>query len=520
MATFNSFVISSGHGKYIRGASGYIDEVDEARKVVERTAQILKDNGVAVKTFHDNTSHDQNTNLHTIVNYHNAQSRDLDVSVHFNAYTSTTKPMGVECLYVTQSTLADQVSEAISDAGDFIDRGPKKRTDLYFLNNTNEPAILIETCFVDSKADTDLYHNNFEEICYAIAEGISGRALSEPDQPPPDGERPPPEGERPPIGGTEPPPAGTHPTVKKGSTGQDVVVLQRALGVLAADGDFGSITDTWVRAFQAAAQLDVDGIVGPNTWSEVDDLELRVDTGVKPLPQDLINQIIEMATTSEMFEYSWPDRGIPPEGYISGMCLAFAYAARLSDSDAVEIMSKAEGNADKDALAWYHNEFEAKGMSNRVAGIDTLRHLFVMMTGLGPRESSGRYFEGRDMSADNVESETCEAGLFQTSWNIKGGSSAIEPLLDQFWTNPNGFLDTFKIGLSPSSNNLNSYGSGDGVCYQFLSRFCPLFHIMVTGVGMRTLRAHWGPIGRREVTLKTEMDDLLKSVQDLVTAVG
>ena len=27
-------VISSGHGKYVRGASGLIDEVDEARKVV------------------------------------------------------------------------------------------------------------------------------------------------------------------------------------------------------------------------------------------------------------------------------------------------------------------------------------------------------------------------------------------------------------------------------------------------------------------------------------------------------
>jgi hypothetical protein len=26
--------ISSGHGKYIRGASGYLDEVDEARRVV------------------------------------------------------------------------------------------------------------------------------------------------------------------------------------------------------------------------------------------------------------------------------------------------------------------------------------------------------------------------------------------------------------------------------------------------------------------------------------------------------
>jgi hypothetical protein len=495
-----SVVISSGHGKYIRGASGYLDEVDEARKVVDRTAQILKGGGTEVKTFHDDTSHDQNTNLHTIVNYHNARLRDLDVSVHFNAYQTTSKPMGCECLYVSQSTLAANVSEAIADAGDFIDRGPKKRTDLYFLNNTNEPAILIETCFVDSKADADLYRKNFELICTAIAEAIAGKAIEAP---------PPVEGETPPEGA----PA-TKPTVKKGSTGIHVVALQRALGVLPTDGDFGSITETWVKAFQAACGLKADGIVGPITWEQVDALEVRVDTGGPPLPEALADKIITMAKTSDMFDYAWPDRGIAPEGYVSGMCLAFAYTL-LSGSDPVAVMSRPEGNPEKDALAWYHGEFSAHGMSNK-GGVETLRHLFVMQTGLGPRESSGRYFEGRDMSASNVEADTCEAGLFQTSWNIRNANSTIGPLLNQFWKNPNGFLSEFKIGLSPSANNLNSYGSGDGIKYQWLSRFCPLFHIMVTGVGMRTLRQHWGPINRREVIIKPEMDDLLHSVQELV----
>jgi peptidoglycan hydrolase-like protein with peptidoglycan-binding domain len=507
--SYKSFVISSGHGKYIRGASGYIDEVDEARKVVERTAQMLKDTGITVKTFHDNTSHDQNTNLHTIVNYHNAQSRDLDVSVHFNAYNTTSKPMGTECLYVSQSALASDVALAMADAGDFINRGPKKRTDLYFLNNTNKPAILIETCFVDSKADTDLYHKHFELICQSIAETISGKSMGVPSEPrPPD------------VVAPEPPDPGTpvaRQTIKKGSTGPDVVVLQRALGVLSADGDFGSITDTWVKAFQASCGLKADGVVGPLTWEEVDALQVRVDSGAPPLPEALIDQIITMAKTSEMFEYSWPDRGIPPEGYISGMCLAFAYAAR-SGGDAIEVMSRAAGNADKDALAFYAAEFKKLGMSNATPGIDTLRHLFVLQTGLGPRESSGRYFEGRDMSASNVESDTCEAGLTQTSWNIRNANSTIPPLLNHFWKNPNGFLSEFKIGLSPSANNLNSYGSGDGIRYQFLSRFCPLFHIMVTGVGLRTLKDHWGPIKRKEVTLKKEMDDLLKEVQELVEA--
>jgi len=40
--------------------------------------------------------------------------------------------------------------------------------------------------------------------------------------------------------------------------------------------------------------------------------------------------------------------------------------------------------------------------------------------GLGMRESSGRYCEGRDRNANNVTSDTAEAGLFQMSWDIHG----------------------------------------------------------------------------------------------------
>src|SRR5262245_54645491 len=189
-------VISSGHGKYIRGAAGPqpwgLDEVDEARRVVDRVAEYLRAAGVGVKTFHDNTSHDQSTNLHTIVAYHNAQTRDLDVSVHFNAYQTTAEPMGTECLYVTQDDLADEVASAVALAGNLIDRRGKKRTDLYFLNNTEEPAILIETCFVDSSTDADHYRRNFEGICHAIAEVISGQGIEPPAPQPPEPEPEPP----------------------------------------------------------------------------------------------------------------------------------------------------------------------------------------------------------------------------------------------------------------------------------------------------------------------------------------
>jgi len=170
---YKNIVISSGHGKYVRGASGILDEVDEARRVVEQVATNLALRGVGVKVFHDDVSKSQNENLNTIVNYHNAQTRDLDISVHFNAYEQVSKPMGTEVLYVTQGSLAAQMSSAIASVG-FINRGGKKRTDLFFLNNTEMPAILLEVCFVDSEEDANIYREQFDNICRAIADLLGG----------------------------------------------------------------------------------------------------------------------------------------------------------------------------------------------------------------------------------------------------------------------------------------------------------------------------------------------------------
>lgn len=169
-----TIVISSGHGLKVRGAVGFIDEVDEARAVVEKTATFLRDMGCKVHEFNDDTSTTQQQNLETIVKYHNKHcpKGGLNISVHFNAYQKTTKEMGTECLYVSQESLAKRVSMFIATAGKFIDRGPKHRTNLYFLNKTKEPAILIEVCFVDSEADVNLYTLYFDFICLSIAEAV------------------------------------------------------------------------------------------------------------------------------------------------------------------------------------------------------------------------------------------------------------------------------------------------------------------------------------------------------------
>lgn len=60
-------------------------------------------------------------------------------------------------------------------------------------------------------------------------------------------------------------------TLRYGSTGSDVVLLQKKLNSigygLSADGIFGSGTLSAVKSFQSSKGLTADGIVGPLTWS-------------------------------------------------------------------------------------------------------------------------------------------------------------------------------------------------------------------------------------------------------------
>lgn len=179
----NRIVISAGHGKHVPGAIGYIREFEEASRVVSKVTELLGELGVTVFPFVDNVSKSQQENLKRIVDFHNSKVRDLDVSIHFNSYRTTDKPMGTECLYLTQGELAQRVSSAIFQASGLLNRGPKKRSDLYFLNKTEESAILVEVCFVDSESDTELYEQYFDEICAAISHVISG----ETEQPPVEG---------------------------------------------------------------------------------------------------------------------------------------------------------------------------------------------------------------------------------------------------------------------------------------------------------------------------------------------
>jgi len=314
-----------------------------------------------------------------------------------------------------------------------------------------------------------------------------------------------------------PPPPAPRRNLKKGDSGPDVEMLQAALGI-PPDGEFGAVTDAGVKGFQCACGLEVDGEVGPMTWEKIDALVLRMETGSDGISEETKRAITELALTHPIQKFVWEDRGRSPSGYIAGMGQAYALALTwwvARDPAAIE-MAQAAGDADEDALAWYAAEFAKIGINVSVPGVDTLRGLFALMIGLGMRESSGKYYEGRDVSATNTTSDTCEAGLFQMSWNMKSASPSMGKLLEEFFADPNGFLPIFSEGLTPTSAGLQNFGSGQGALFQFMAKYSPAFCVMTAAIGLRTRRKHWGPINRREVELVAEAADYLAQVEELI----
>lgn len=70
---------------------------------------------------------------------------------------------------------------------------------------------------------------------------------------------------------------GWHPTLRRGSKGEDVVLMQTWLyrlgydiGVAGIDGDYGRGTEQAVKAFQSDHKLGVDGVCGPMTWDALE----------------------------------------------------------------------------------------------------------------------------------------------------------------------------------------------------------------------------------------------------------
>jgi uncharacterized protein (TIGR02594 family) len=315
-------------------------------------------------------------------------------------------------------------------------------------------------------------------------------------------------------------PTSIHPEVKLNDVGSVVSELQHLLGVT-VDGEFGPETDAAVRAYQATHGLDVDGDVGDQTWAALLAGKPATSAGLV-LATDTVNRIVQLAGSSDLASHSWSGRGAAPPGYIKGMAVAYAnvYAKwKKGDTAAAVMAAPNSGDGSRDAIAWYDRQFAALGLANgpdQSKNGDVLRHVFVLLTGLGMRESSGRCCEGRDLSASNTTADTAEAGLFQQSWNSRFASPELPKLFAEYSANPLGFYAIFSEGVTPHAGDLDDFGSGEGEAFQALCKSCPAFAVEAAAVGLRTIRAHWGPITRQEAELRPEADRLFQQVQGIV----
>jgi len=104
--------------------------------------------------------------------------------------------------------------------------------------------------------------------------------------------------------------ANTRPTLEQGATGSEVVELQCRLDLamepghyppLAIDGAFGGGTQARVIELQQCADLDADGVVGPNTWAQLVDWSSRNVYCTPPRPAGYPIDGVDTA------EYQHPD---------------------------------------------------------------------------------------------------------------------------------------------------------------------------------------------------------------------
>lgn len=94
-------------------------------------------------------------------------------------------------------------------------------------------------------------------------------------------------------------------TLKKGMSGKDVQELQSILidlgydvGKYGADGDFGSCTDSAVKAFQSANKLSADGVVGQKTYDKIRE---KMNKSVVSTPDKPRKYIVEMTSGSSVY---------------------------------------------------------------------------------------------------------------------------------------------------------------------------------------------------------------------------
>lgn len=159
-------------------ANGVFCESTYDRILGDKIIELLKREGHTVVdvTVDDGTVYsNMYGSLKDRVSKANSNNVDLYVAIHFNAGGGK----GTEVYYAPGDSTGDmckRIQDNMVSLG-FANRGVKTE-EFYVLVNAKSPALLIETCFCDSKSDKELYDSlGVDKIASAIVSGILNKEV-------------------------------------------------------------------------------------------------------------------------------------------------------------------------------------------------------------------------------------------------------------------------------------------------------------------------------------------------------
>ena len=168
-----------GHGvSYDGGAIGIIKEEDVINAVGNELKQMLESDGHKVVLLRPSSANNLNDSLNKRCTAANSANVDLVVSIHANIGGGTRHEVLISAFGGQAEKYARNVYNALNELTP--SRRGIKSANLYVLNNTKAPAILIEVLFLDTKADVDLYAlKGSKSYAKAIFKGITGKEYIE-----------------------------------------------------------------------------------------------------------------------------------------------------------------------------------------------------------------------------------------------------------------------------------------------------------------------------------------------------
>ncbi len=264
-------LVSAGHSTVHKvdlgaQANGHV-EAHLAVELRDMVVQRLRAAGVKVTT-----DGEDGVNEPLIKAIELARKADVAVEIHWNKYHEMANGIEVLCSDHLKP-LAKQCAGAIAKATGLFLRG-EGGWKAASSGQHKSPGfcraggLILEVCFIHNPDDMKAYLDNKSRVADLLAAVLAERARKTATVDRRDA------GPAPPSKKPKAPAAPyPHTPLRKGARGRRVGDVQKRLRELsydvAIDEDFGGLTDRAVRAFQRSAGLDVDGVVGRQTYTRL-----------------------------------------------------------------------------------------------------------------------------------------------------------------------------------------------------------------------------------------------------------